>query len=136
MSTALNRIHGHFEITLEGRILVNRTWGPWNRELILAYREEMDRIVNRLAGERWAMLAFASKEPMHTPDSLAEMVAAIAHQRMQGRCATAVVLQDVVGEGMVKMILSRMYTEAGEPFIFADDADHARSWLQSQLQGG
>jgi hypothetical protein len=126
-------IHGRFEVAVSGQVLISRTWGPFNLECIHAYREHMNLHIQSLVGQRWAMLALACGEPIHTPESLAEMVNTIEHQRTLGRCATAIVLINVEGANMVKLMLSSMYEKANEPFFFAEDEASAMSWLKEQI---
>lgn len=126
-------IHGRFEVAAKGQILISRTWGPFNVECILAYRDHVNLQVKSLAKQRWAMLAVTIGTPLHTPDSMAEMVNTIDQQRKLGRCATAIVLVDVEAENLVKSMLTTMYNQANEPFIFADDEASAAIWLETQI---
>jgi hypothetical protein len=126
-------IHGRFEVAAKGQILISRTWGPFNVECIHAYREDVNLQVKSLVGQRWAMLAVTIGTPLHTPDSMAEMVNTIRQQRNHGRCGTAIVLVDVEVESIVKAMLTAMYTQANEPFIFADDEASATIWLEAQI---
>ena len=133
MTSTQNAIHGRFEVVTKGQILVSHTWGPFNVECIHAYREHLDLQVKSLAGQRWAMLAVTIGTPLHTPESIAEMVSTIEHQRSLGRCATAIVFIDVEAESVMKSMLSTMYSQADEPFIFASDEASATTWLQEQI---
>jgi hypothetical protein len=126
-------IHGRFEVTVKGQILISHTWGPFNVECVHAYRKQVDLNVASLEGQRWAMLAVTIGAPLHTPASMAEMVNTILHQRNIGRCATAIVLMDVESEIIVKSMLSGMYVQAGEPHIFASDEASAITWLNEQI---
>ncbi len=126
-------IHGRFDVTIKGQILISHTWGPFNVECIHAYRKEVDLKVASMAGQHWAMLAVAIGAPLHTPDSMAEMVSTISHQRTLGRCATSIVLMDVESENIVKSMLSTMYLQAAEPHIFSSDEASATAWLKEQI---
>ena len=79
------------------------------------------------------MLAITIGTPLHTPDSMAEMICTIRQQRQLGRCATAVVLVEVDVASIVKSMLTAMYNQAEEPFIFADDEASATQWLEAQI---
>ena len=133
MTNKKSLIHGQFEVTINGQILISHTSGPFNLECIHAYREHLDLMVQSLAGQRWAMLAVAEGAPLHTPESLAEMVRTIVHQRKLGRCATAIVIGDVEGLNIVKSMLSGMYAQANEPHIYAADEASATIWLNAQI---
>ena len=133
MSSHQSTIHGRFEVTADGQILISRTWGPFNVECVHAYRDRVNLQVESLSGQRWAMLAVTTGMPLHTPDSMAEMVSIIQQQRKLGRCATAIVLVNVEVESIVKSMLSVMYNQANEPFIFANDEASATIWLEAQI---
>ena len=126
-------IHGRFEVAAKGQILMSRTWGPFNVECVHAYRDYLQLQIKSLAGQRWAMLAVTTGTPLHTPDSMAEMVNTIQQQRKLGRCATAIVLVDVEVESIVKSMLTGMYNQANEPFIFASDEASATIWLEAKI---
>jgi hypothetical protein len=133
MTNTQTAIHGRFEVTSNGNVLVSHTWGPFNVECIHAYRDHLDHQVKSLTGKRWAMLAVAYGTPIHTPESMAEMISTIQHQRKLGRCATAIVFIDVEAENIVKSMLTAMYEKASEPFIFASDEATAMTWLEAQI---
>lgn len=133
MKPSQSAIHGRFEVAAMGPILISRTWGPFNLECILAYREQVNLQAKSLAGRSWAMLAITIGTPLHTPDSMAEMICTIRQQRQLGRCATAVVLVEVDVASIVKSMLTAMYNQAEEPFIFADDEASATQWLEAQI---
>lgn len=128
-----HKIHGRFDVSIRGRILVSRTWGPWNLEFVHAYRKDMDRKVRSLAGRPWAMLALTGGEPIHTPESLAEMVHTIRHHRTLGRCGTAIVMVNVDATNLIRLMLSSMYAQAGEPCFFPDDEASAIAWLEARI---
>jgi hypothetical protein len=129
------RMHGRFELDIDGRIFISRTWGPWNLECVQAYHEETNRKVQLLSGAPWVVLALVGGEPIHTPQSMAEVVRTICDHRAMGRCATALVFVDidVDARNLMRLMLSPMYVQAEEPFYFADDEATARAWLQAQL---
>ena len=126
-------IHGRFEVVAKGQILMSRTWGPFNVECVHAYRDYLQLQIKSLAGQRWAMLAVTTGTPLHTPDSMAEMVNTIQQQRKLGRCATAIVLVDVEVESIMKSMLTGMYNQANEPFIIASDEASATIWLEAKI---
>jgi hypothetical protein len=133
MTSNKSLIHGRFEVTINGQVLISHTSGPFNLECIHAYREHLDLRVQSLAGKCWAMLAVADSAPLHTPESMAEMINTILHQRKLGRCATAIVIGDVEGVNIVKSMLTTMYVQANEPHIFASDEASAMIWLEAQI---
>ena len=126
-------MHGFFEVSVEGRILISRVTGPWNLEAVEAYSEEVNRKIKQLIGQPWGVLAIVSGEPIHTPESMQEMTDTIRFHRSLGRCATALVFVDVEGVHLMKTMLAPMYIDSKEPYYFADDEASARSWLIEQL---
>jgi len=129
------KMHGRFDLAVDGRVLISRTSGPWNLECVLAYHDETNRKVQSLAGSPWVVLALVGGEPIHTPESMAEIVTTIRDHRMLGRCATALVFVDVDvdARNLMKLMLSPMYVQAHEPCWFADDEATALAWLKVQL---
>jgi len=125
--------HGEFSVATEGRILVVRTIGPWNEELIRLYSRTVTENVEALAGAPWGMLGVVADEGLHTPDSFAATVETVRKHRARGRIASAVILQNVSAREIVRSMFSRLYTEAGEPFAFFENEESARSWLSEKL---
>ena len=125
--------HGEFSVRIDGRILDLHTRGPWNRELIEQFSKNVLTMVAQLEGAPWGVLATVSGEGMHTPDSYAAMIEGIRWQRARGRCATAVVFDQVFAANTARRILERMYAEAGEPVRFFDASEPARVWLETQI---
>ncbi len=125
--------HGEFEFSVEGRVLRVRTSGPWNKELIQQYAGVLAQALASLAGAPWGVFATVVGQGLHTPESFAEMQAGIGRQRAIGRCATAVVLENVEGAPIVQRMLERMYREAGEPAAFFDDSAAAMAWLRARI---
>lgn len=107
--------------------------GPWNREMIDFFNASTGALLHELVGAPWGILAVVSEDGMHTPDSYAAMVEGIRRQRETGRCATAVILDQVFGEPMVRRVLAQMYRDAGEPATFFEDETSARAWLLAQI---
>ena len=125
--------HGEFSVATEGRILVVRTVGPWNEELIRLYSRTVAENVEALAGAPWALLGVISDEGLHTPDSFSATVETVRKHRIRGRIASAIILQHVSAREIVRSMFSRLYTEAGEPFAFFEDEESARGWLSEKL---
>ena len=126
--------HGHFELTLDGRILVNRAHGPWNTELVAAYDQAVADAVAQLSGAPWGVLAFVSGKPVHTPEARERMIAAVQAQRLQGRCGTVHIFEAVEGPGLMRVIQSSIYQAAGEPLFFADSEAAGREWLLERIK--
>jgi hypothetical protein len=127
------RIHGQFELSVEGHILIARGRGPWNLEAIKAYGIDSNAKIQLFADEPWGLLAIVEGEPFHTPESVNALVNIIDAHRKHGRCATALVLLDVTSPIFAKLMLSRIYVEAREHFYFANDEASALMWLTDQI---
>jgi hypothetical protein len=119
---------------IDGRVMVIHTRGPWNTEGVRSYARDQAANVVKLAGQPWVVLAFVYQEGLHTPDAFEAIVETVRAHRRQGRCGTAVVLEE--GAPYPNLIRSRfaeLYTRAGECFEFFDDESSARDWLENRL---
>lgn len=128
--------HGHFSLTLEGRILVNRARGPWNTELVIEYAQAVAAQVQALSGQPWGVLAHVSGKPIHTPEAREKMIATLVEHARHGRCATALMFENVETESFLQVIQSSIYTAAAQPYLFTRDEAQARAWLNQQIQAG
>lgn len=128
--------HGHFALTLDGRILINRARGPWNTELVQAYWQAVDEAVNALSGAPWGVLAYVSGRPVHTPEARDKMIAAVKQHRQHGRCGTVQIFEDVEAAGLMRVIQTSIYEAAGEPLYFAENEAEGRAWLLERIRAG
>ena len=126
--------HGKLDIRVDGRILVLRAEGPWNAELTRLYTELVEKHINALAGQPWALLGFVVNEGIHTPDSYAIQLQAVREHRQKGRVATAVVFERLDSEQFVRIVFDKLYNEAGEPHAFFDNEAAACAWLEERLR--
>ena len=127
------RIHGEFDVSVDGQILISRVFGPWNFEAVEAYGIEVNKKIQLLAGKPWGLLAVIGGEPFHSPKSIEELIHIVRSHRKLGRCGTALVLVDVESPILVKLILSQIYVKAEEPFYFAADETSAIVWLNDKI---
>lgn len=125
--------HGIFGVTVDGRILVMRTRGPWNKDFVDMYCLTVAMEAASLEGAPWGLLATISDEGMHTPDSFLAMQAQVAEQRKQGRCATALIFDHLNEERAVREMFKRMYQAVGEPHAFFTHEPSARQWLLKEI---
>lgn len=125
--------HGESSITVEDQILVVRTQGPWNRELVLTAGEIVLAKAKEFEGRPWCLLGIIYGDGLHTPDAYQEMIHAIRTQQTIGRNGTALVLVDVGDSRFYRDIYARMYGAAEEPVQFCADEAAARDWIATRL---
>lgn len=129
--------HGEVEVRREGRLLLARVVGPWNRELITLYRQRVAPHLPELTAlGAWASIIEIRGACLCPPDALEEIRAGLGeHVNHWGRAATAyVIAPDVVGHGLMDRVWRGVYAGV-TPFRIFEDADDARQWCCLRVAG-
>lgn len=126
--------HGTLDLRVEGRVLIVEGTGPWNMESIKSSGAKAEPLIKQLSGEPWVALVILHGESIYVPSAMNSLIQAVSHERSLGRCATALLVNDCFSPGFAKQHLAEIYQKANEIYEFFDDTDHARQWLNSQLE--
>lgn len=127
--------HGECRVCIEGRLLVTRVSGPWNRELVDLWAAEALPAAQQLSIHgRWAMLVIVSQSMLSTADAVVALGKSIRQLLAQSHpiASVYVAVPGTEGRGMVNSGLERMH-HGMAPVRFFDSETEARAWLAEQL---
>lgn len=130
--------HGECRVDIEGRLLVTRVSGPWNRELVELWLADMLPAARQLGAQgQWAALAIVSNSMLSTMEAVAMLGKSIRQILSEGRplASVYVIAPGVEGRGIMNGGLERMHHEM-VPVRFFDSEPEARAWLAELLGRG
>ncbi|WP_438862961.1 hypothetical protein [Neptunicella sp.] len=133
MTNSMFPDHGHFELKIEGNVLVVDAEGPANIELIQRYRREVQVFRQQLAGSVWGNLVIFHGDSLITHEATEAMKSSIADAKQAGMAAVAVLLDNVMYSNMAIHLWGSFYQQVGLPHAFFTDEQLARQWLADQL---
>ncbi|MBB6479370.1 hypothetical protein [Spirochaeta isovalerica] len=129
--------HGHYEISVENKILFIEAYGPWNLEAA----EEFDRIVREqvtvhLTGSPWAMIARLHGQGIYTPDSIPLLQELHMWRIASGLTHIAIIHEnrEDAGTGITEKQFNTIYKADPDRLCeerYFKDLDDAKTWLRS-----
>ncbi len=125
--------HGQYALSVDGPMLILRARGPWNREAVQLYRDELALLSTPLEQGAWGLLAIVQGEALLLPDAAALLQQKTATDLARGRVATALVFDNVILQELVEEQFSAIYAGLPQSLRFFDDLHEARAWLQSEI---
>lgn len=142
LPTMLFEPHGDIRFWVEGRLHFVEIRGPWNAELIAAYRRHSAADVQALTADGpWAAVVIPRVSAMFTDDAADELRAMLNdNQRTLHRVAACYVIgPDVEGYHLCEGILRDIY-EPSSAFAVFETLPPARAWcdrlVAEALNGG
>ena len=125
--------HGKLTFQIEKNILIIEGSGPWNKEAILGSTIDSSAIRNVLYKSSWVVLVRIKGEPVHTPGAALLLEKIVRKDKMNGRIASAVILEDSNYYDFGKWHIGEIYQNAGETFRFFHNEKSARKWLKEMI---
>ncbi|MBN2657393.1 MAG: hypothetical protein JXR86_10055 [Spirochaetales bacterium] len=130
--------HGHYEISVENKILFIEAYGPWNLEAA----QEFDRIVRKqvtehLSGSTWAMIARLHGQGIYTPDSI-PLLQELHKWRIESGLRHIAIIhenREDSGAGITETQFNRVYEADPEHLCvehYFRDPYEAKKWLLSE----
>lgn len=105
------------------------TKGPYNDELIRAYRAELEVALVEISGQSWHQIISMHEMSIFTPEAAEEMITTIKRRKSLGMVASAVVFNKIIGGPMIKAQMTKIYELADIRFGFFESIDSAEIWL-------
>jgi hypothetical protein len=132
--------HGAFTVTRQGNILLAHATGAWNAESAKAYRHAINKTIEPIKGQSWAIISNVEQWELCTPDCELIMVKLAAECRGRGLKREAVVNKNIKS---VKMELfhkhSKNITSKTSPDVFQrqffETDTQASIWLKNESYG-
>lgn len=125
--------HGTLKVENIGRILRVEGTGPWNLESLKSSGQDAQPEVDNLKGKPWGVMVILHGESIYVPAAAEKLTAIVAEERLQGRVATALLVNDCFAPNFAKEHLGEIYDKAGERYEFFDDIELAEAWLNQKI---
>jgi hypothetical protein len=125
--------HGSVELDIDENILFVEGYGPWNLESVVEAETHMAPLLQTLSISPWGALVVLHGDPIYVPDAAAVLSRAIREQKVLGRVATALVVDQSNTPEFSKRHLSDIFKSAGESFRFFPNKEQAKWWLIQQI---
>ena len=126
--------HGVLNFTIEsGNILVIEGHGPWNKEVFYSINTEQTSLIHSLYDKHWGVMAIFKGDALHTPEASSLLSEIVKQDKLRGRKATALILEESNFPDIGKQHLSEIYQKATENYKFFNEKDEALIWLTKQI---
>lgn len=123
-------VHGKTSISLDGDIIIIESTGPWNAEYFYGLQHELQKIVEQINRENYAVLLIPIGETLGTPEAIESHFDFI---RKGNTKAVAINLSRSETPSMTKSLCCDAYIAAGITFDFFSSNEQAKDWLNSKL---
>ncbi len=125
--------HGEFNFKVESDILILEGRGPWNVEAISRSPEVESEFQDKLYGNLWGVICIFYGDPILIPEAVDILIKDIVRDRVNGRAATALILEKQESSKISLTHISQILSTAGEPFKQFDHRGEAEKWLRSMI---
>ncbi len=129
------RAHGKFTFRVDGQVIVSDVTGPWNKELVEAWGQEVYPTAKGLAaiGPN-AGIAIVHESMLCPPDALASLKLLVQYSATKLNCVShcIVATRDTAGRDLLQATFARIY-EGIVAYQLFDNLDEAMAWSQAQL---
>lgn len=123
--------HGIYAVKVEERILIVDATGPFNAELIAAYRRDVDACIQALSHLNWGQVVVLHDLSLFTPEAEKALEESLNFRKQRGLVASAVVCDSPYK--MVKKQMAEIYNAVELDYAFFEDIDTAKQWLQKHI---
>jgi hypothetical protein len=124
--------HGVFAVKIEDNTLLVDATGPFNEELVKRYEKSIESCISRLENSKWSQIIILHQLSLFTSEAERRLTKTLQNRKKRGLVASAVVLNNIEGESLVKTQMSRCYKSAGVLYEFARTVDDAKKWLSTR----
>ena len=123
--------HGKFEIDAEQNIIIVDAEGPYNDELLNAYKARYKAVMGAVCSQykEWSQIVCMHNESIMTPEAEAELIELNKIKRKKGLKHGAIVLIDIEHPIVLKAQLTFIFEESNINVEFFDNKEDAKVWL-------
>ena len=125
--------HGILNFRLEDNILIIEGTGPWNREALLLSSDTAGLVQKQRIKKKWGVIAIFNGDPIYTPDAADLLIEYVTYDKLQGRVATAVILNCSSSPELGQKHIGKICKQAGEQCQFFENLCDAKIWIKQQL---
>lgn len=123
--------HGVYQLEVCRRVLTVDATGPFNQELINAYRAELATCVAELSYQVWGQVVILHDESLFTPDAERDLIESLEYRKHRGLVACALVCDsDYL---LVRRQAEKIYQTAGVNYDFFVCRQDANQWIERQI---
>ena len=126
--------HGTFKVLVTNQVLRVTARGPFNKELIVEYRNAVNAAIEKLAGTKWAAVICLYGESLMTPEAEKLLVEAVKDRITKGMVATTSVFLDSQVSAIQHNQMSNIYKAAGAHFELFENENEAIIWAYHCLE--
>ena len=124
--------HGVFEVKIEDNTLLVDATGPFNEELIKHYEKSLESCIKKLENSTWDQIIILHQLSLFTSEAEQKLTQTLKNRKERGLVASAVVLENIEGESLIKAQMSRCYECADVQYEFTSSVNDAKKWLSTQ----
>lgn len=127
-------LHGSVDLDVIDNILIVEGYGPWNLESVTESGVRVLPLIETLSlAGPWGALVILHGDPIYVPDAAQFLAESIRQQRIQGRVATALMVEESNSPEFAKRHLASLLEQAGETFRFFPNKEQAKWWLVQKI---
>jgi hypothetical protein len=123
--------HGRFTINAEQNIIIVDAEGPYNDELMNAYKARYKAVMGEVCSQykEWSQIIFMHNESIMTPEAEAELIELNKIKRKNGLTHSAIVLIDIEHPIVLKAQFKHVCDECNIIVEFFHNKYDAKMWL-------
>lgn len=134
----MHSAHGHYQLNFENNILYVEAQGPFNKEVLANYHQDIERLITKITTEnknaKWALLAIFHGNSILTPEAESALITTAKYRAQHGMIASANIFKNSIHTDLQQTQFARIYQEAKVRNHFFSDEKSAKSWLKSYLK--
>jgi hypothetical protein len=129
--------HGEYRITFDGHIILVEASGPWNKETILSYVEEIKTLQAKVSGSCLGIIYALKGESIVTPDAKVVLQKLQQWRVKEGYvCPTAFVFLDEEERAFYEALFRDIHKNSTMPPRFFTSVEQAKKCLMKIVVSG
>ena len=122
---------GGYHLQYSGNLLTFHGRGPWSKDAVLRFQEDMKSAISYFAGKKWGFIGYLAGESLLPPEAEGYLKDISVLHVSQGMQACAIILADTNYPAVVRSQAERVYEYAGVNNSFFDTEKEALSWINN-----
>lgn len=122
--------HGSYSIEHHGDCIVVDATGPFNEQVVVRYKNELQEMMQGLDGRKWQQIIIMNEMSIFIPEAESVLCKTIELRKQHGLASLAVVYGDKLCNGIINEQLSRCYLIYDIQYEFFDNIEKAKKWLK------
>jgi len=123
--------HGSYSIEHYDDFIVVDATGPFNEQVVVKYKNELQSIIQGLNGKEWQQIIIMNDMSLFTPEAESVLCETLELRKQHGLVSSAVVYGGTLCNVLIHEQLSRCYLGAKIPHKFFDNLNKAKHWIKN-----